>query len=588
MNIEIQKSASLEIFTDRFRIANIFHVAAAIACGTIALGMAIYAIKGGSADGWAWFKLLLSAGLVGVAAIHLSWAARHQDFTVTPEKTPWLGGSNNAASHAYVDALLRNGMPTNTPHPGALTNFLYKKVPWLRHAPRFIDYFAAIQAERLALAVFITACFLLSAVMSWSSGWLPVIAYLFFLVTLAKIAKPTAGIFKLARGKMGAPTEEEMKGASGVGIKFTVAMTLAFAFIAFAVNLVGEPSHPLALGPVAVYTFIVLCVSIISSYWYFKALVAQTRGLDGTRTQVRETSINHIVADPSLPFLAIDSYFRSAFGEQSANAFETRRLALDTPQVDLRAKSGDFRGYRLFETSPKADSHSMPEGRIDALKQQWASEEGRYRLLLSVAGLLLLVISALVAVDLASTDSIASPRGLITQALFALALFSCAEYAFTAAHLLWQRFDFTSEVVLLDWEGKFSNETQMLKDTLNFSTGIARTGSELAKSTTFVLGSTLRVCVASVRSVCFTLADTRSPVQVVTDSAKTDEIVALFCEQLEQYKAGQKASLATQAEFKGAYIPALGDQAAGSSQARTLLVAEDADITDSDTGSERA
>lgn len=552
MNVEISPTRKLEEFPNPFAVANLFHYATALVAGIGGMWLGIVATSEG-------FEANLGASLAQVIAAvvllllglgHGAWAWRHSVFRIDPEKVSELGKTGSRTAVQYVRELMHKGVPQRPPGGHAADNLLFKVVPNLQYAPDFVHVFALLQWRRLLLASTALASFTVSMLLTMDQAIQPWVAATYLAFTFAMLVNPLGALRKLASGRLEALSTEMVSG-TGAGLR-TIAL-LVVAPLGFRVASRFVESSVLDLGPMGIYAGVVLGVAVLASFLYFMALVAQTRAYDGTRANGLERKVQHQEAEPHLPFAEIDRHLRETYGEYSSNQLRVREL--NRFQSEFKATPGDheFKGFRVIETQPFANAAKAPSGTMAALAEALGDPKDRYLVAQGVLGLALVAIAvgACFRIDELLLEM---PRaGYGSFAIFIAALLSAAEFCFSSAHELWQRFEFKSELVWVDLDCRYRNTTQTLRDLNPSDFGHVRTGSEMQKNVTTLLGGDYRVWVASVQSVSFSIDSYRGALAVHALPANAEAIAVLFEQVFQEQRESRLKVVGAQAVAKQAY-----------------------------------
>jgi hypothetical protein len=294
-------------------------------------------------------------------------------------------------------------------------------------------------------------------------------------------------------------------------------------------------------------------VSLLIGGLSFMALVKQTRGMAATRARIDEKTMGMFQADVLLPFARLDSWIRARLGEQSAYKLPTRRLFTAEPLVDRHTASGNFSGARLEESVPKASFGEAGDSYVDAFRNSVSSEQHRPLVMLDAMGFAL-VISMVVMIFVLVNGIVDSKTGFITTyVIFILGLFAAAEHAFSAAHQMWMRFEFVSEVVSVKFDGSYSNDQQVLRDQMQTHIGIPRVGSEFISTQTAVRSASIKVSYFTIKSVCFELDGTRHPMEISAKEDANKEVLDIFERAFNEFREGRESMLRDEVRAKAAY-----------------------------------
>jgi hypothetical protein len=142
---------------------------------------------------------------------------------------------------------------------------------------------------------------------------------------------------------------------------------------------------------------------------------------------------------------------------------------------------------------------------------------------------LLFAVFVITVVAITAPSNAGEPRQMLLAVVTALGFLSAAEYGFTAAHLLWQRFEFVSEVIWIKYFGGINVSDRQISDKVVVQAGTQSTASGMRSRLAEISGPTLSVSHFTVRSVCYTLNDVRIATDIVIhpDTARAIEAVIL-------------------------------------------------------------
>jgi hypothetical protein len=391
--------------------------------------------------------------------------------------------------------------------------------------------------------------------LTWKSPGQPAIALAYFIFISYWIARPTSGLVRLVRGSLDVPSKEYKASTRSSGTTMVILLMIAPLISRLVLRLFGAKLEAWDIAPVLTpfFCIVLLVASLLTGILSFLALVKQVKDLSGTRARLDEKTSGMFQADVQLPFTRLDSWMRSNLGEHSSYKLPTRRLFVLDPVVEKTSLNGAFKGVRLEESIPKASFGDPTDSFFEAFVNAWRSDRHRPLVLLDVLGLIL-IIAMLTMTVLLIKGVVDSHTGFITTyIIFVLGLFAAAEHAFSAAHQLWQRFEFISEVVSVKFEGTYSNDTQVIRDQMSSDVGILRVGSEYVSTVTLVRGSSLKVSRFTIKSICFQIDEIRYPVDISARVDGNQEVIDIFDNAFNEYKEGREQILRDEARSKAAY-----------------------------------
>ncbi len=557
MNTEINASRGIEEFPNPFKVANFFHWATVFAVAMVAMWLGIEATSA-TAEATpieSVVKMLSTIFLLLVAILHGAWAMKYSYFAIAPNNIGLLGGAHPDTPVDFMERLIVNGIPMKDPPKNTLANFLYRKVPNLRYVPELIRAYAFLHWVRSLLAAATLLSFAAAMMLTWGRPGQPAIALAYFIFISYWIARPTSGLVRLVRGSLDVPEKEYKASTRSSGTTMLILLVIAPLISRLVLRLFGDKLESWNIAPVLTPTFclILLLASLLTGIFSFLALVRQVKDLSGTRARLDEKTLGMFQADVQLPFTRLDSWVRSNMGEHSTYKLPTRHLYTLDPNVDKNASNGSFRGARLEESIPQASFGDPTDSVFEAFMNAWRSSRHRPLVLLDILGFALLL-GMLTMTVLLIKGVVDSQTGFITTyIIFVLGLFAAAEHAYSAAHQLWQRFEFVSEVLSVKFEGTYSNDTQVVRDQMSSEVGVLRVGSEYVSTLTLVRGATLKVSRFNIRSICFQIDEVRYPVDISARVDGNHEVIEIFDNAFSEYRQGREQILRDEARAKAAY-----------------------------------
>jgi hypothetical protein len=557
MNTEINASRGIEEFPNPFKVANFFHWATVFSVAMVAMWLGVEATSA-TAEATpieSVVKMLSTIFLLIVAILHGAWAMKYSYFAIAPNNIGLLGGAHPDTPVDFMERLIVNGIPIKDPPKNTLANFLYRKVPNLRYVPELIRAYAFLHWVRSLMAAATLISFLAAMALTWKSPGQPAIALAYFIFISYWIARPTSGLVRLVRGSLDVPSKEYKASTRSSGTTMVILLMIAPLISRLVLRLYGDKLQAWDIAPVLtpIFCMVLLLASLLTGILSFMALVRQVKDLSGTRARLDEKTLGMFQADVQLPFTRLDSWMRSNLGEHSAYKLPTRRLFVLDPQVEKTSSNGAFKGSRLEESIPRASFGDPTDSFFEAFGNAWRSDRHRPLVLLDILGWMLIV-AMLTTTVLLIKGVVDSQTGFITTyIIFVLGLFAAAEHAYSAAHQLWQRFEFVSEVVSVKFEGTYSNDTQVIRDQMSSDVGVLRVGSEYVSTLTLVRGASLKVSRFTIKSICFQIDEVRYPLDISARVDGNQEVIDIFDNAFNEYKQGREQILRDEARAKAAY-----------------------------------
>jgi hypothetical protein len=557
--IQINPARGAEEFPNPFAVANLFHYLALAIAGGAGMWLGVQA----TSDGIDARSLFVAIVLIFIGLLHGHRAWRDSYFAIVPEQVRPLGGKDAKESKDYVRELIETGIPISGKLDGAVANMLLRKAPGLRHAPELIQRFAISESGSGLRALALFASFAFAMVLTRGQPGQVAIAALYFLVTV-KLLRPVAAFQRIRRGsermpepvvaakvqaaKAPAASAPPARGASDLA---WLAIAVIFPLIGRVVSGVLGQVPQLALLPSSlVYvTGALLLAAIAVGALCFTAIIAQTRQLQRSKAEWSLRPLPMGKADVDMVFNRLDTHLEGVIGSTSRHRLPAFPLTSGNPGIPASG-AGQFHGWRVLESA--VESSLGPSG--GSVRERTVAASGdrmqRPMLLLDMLGIVLFAAGVVLLYRFAVASSMGSRFALLVTGAGFLA---AAEQAFATAHLLWQRFEFLSEVVWVEMKGGYKVEQQVLRDQLVAETGIVRTGSETTSMRPTVSGVELKISCFTVRSVCFSLGDTRSAMEVTTSPAVADALARVIADSMAEFREGQKSTLREEAELKHAY-----------------------------------
>lgn len=545
MAIQINPARGAEEFPNPFAVANLFHYLALAIAGGAGMWLGVQA----TSDGIDPLGLSIAIGLIFIGLLHGHRAWRDSYFAIVPEQVWPLGGDDMKTSASYVHGLIETGIPISGKLDGAVANMLLRRAPGLRHAPELIQSFAIRQSGSGLLALAILASFLFAMVLTRGQPGQVAIAAVYFLVTL-RLLRPIAAFRRIWKGNIAALAPGLIQGAQRKNIG-----PLAFAAVGpligrAASGFLGQIPQVALLPASLVYaTGALLLAAVVVGALCFVAIIAQTRQLQRSKADWTLQPLPMGKADMDMVFNRLDTHLEGVIGSTSRHRLPARKLSRKDPAIP-ESGSGPFSAWRILESAVEsslgATGGSLGERTVAASSDRLQ----RPMLLLDMLAIVLFAAGVLLLYRFAEASTLGTAFAFfVTGAGFIAA----AEHAFATAHLLWQRFEFLSEVVWVEMKGGYKVEQQVLRDQLVAETGIIRTGSETTSMRPTVSGVELKISCFTVRSVCFSLEDQRSAMEVTSSPERAAALARVIADSMAEFREGQKATLREEAELKHAY-----------------------------------
>jgi hypothetical protein len=227
-----------------------------------------------------------------------------------------------------------------------------------------------------------------------------------------------------------------------------------------------------------------LVCALLATFCFGMALKAQLQGAPQAVGSARVIDTLNINVHPSKLMEELDRTMMAGWFQQIPN----RRYAHAEPVVE--GQNGSFNAELLEETQPRPRERSTAQGVADA----FGTPEFRWLALLSALFVLLTALGTLAA--LRFVDNLLHARDLSTSVGYSISLLTVAFFCWRAAHVLWGRFDFVSEVTWVELQGSFESAR------LNMGNQISDR-MQSSKSVINIEAMTLRVWASELDSVIF-------------------------------------------------------------------------------------
>lgn len=397
--------------------------------------------------------LLVGALLIGIGATMLGLMAAHLRF--------WFGrdrpGNLDSAKH-IADILRQRALAFPEPK-GALNGLLYSWIPDLIFSPMPLQRMAQRQFRNALtmVALFISLCVAIvgGKVGMGADAW-------------ARVADWVGLIYLLIAGyllfdKLGFAATEQ---AGGVLQRNGLVFLIVFSIIGpLFLSLVARSLPPLSWLPIYPHIFVMLLMAIVIYSVFLFAVLRQTNAAPQTEVSMEQQAWS-INCQPGLIMGEFDRVMQDNWREKIPN----RVYWHQTPEIDLRKAAGNFHGGAVEETQPM-----MPLRQPLALGV--ALRSPRHELLVTLDGIG--VLCFLVAAAGLFMYGLSAGQGAGgTALLYGLSFLTLGSYALRAAHRLWKRFDFESEIVWIEMEGSYvsakMDHGNMLNDTIKTSSSVVQ------------------------------------------------------------------------------------------------------------------
>lgn len=421
--------------------------------------------------------MLLGLWLFGTAFTQLNFyfgRNRPVNLDWAPEIATGQDGDSQAAQ-ALKETMRQSAITYEEPR-GALNGLLYSWLPNLIFAPRRIQENAQAQFHNfLALVATLfsfSLCWLLAG-QGRASGWIGIIYAVF---SFPMIVRPMVAEGRASSG--------QVAGKAEVGRNYLVVLVLLAVLGPVVLTMLG--SRLPDLGEFSINgALLVALVSVLIGCGVFG--LALKRQLPGPPQSIGVARVADTVTMNAHPNKLIEEIDR-AMMERWFQNIPNRRYARISPEI--AGQQGRFAAEMFEETQPRPQAKRTAAGLADA----FTLPQFRWLAILTVLATLYMVVGTVFAVGTANNILGGTP---VSPTLgLASSLLAVGEFCRKAAHALWGRFDFVSELVWIEINGSFESAR------LNVGNQISG-NVQTTKNVINVESMTMRVWVSEIDSVIF-------------------------------------------------------------------------------------
>lgn len=394
---------------------------------------------------------------------------RNRPASLAPVVAADVDGDSNGAKH-YKETLRQNAISYPEPK-GALNGLLYSMMPALIFAPRVIRQAAQSQFYNfLALAATLVSflvCWLAFG-QSGAAGWIGLVYGLFAFV---QIMQPMAG-------SRGVNRDEQ------VGKGSLIVLVLLAVLGPVLLGMVAGHLPPLGQLSINGVVFVGLVCALLSCAVFGMALKNQLRAAPAAVGSARVMETVTMNAHPNKLIEELDRILMTRWYSNIPNRRYTRR----SPQVDGR--QGQFAAEMFEETQPRPQADRVAEGLGHAV----SSPRFFWLTCLTALGLAC-VVAGTIAAMLVSQHILQAEPVAGTMA-FAVSQFAVGVFCLRAAHVLWGRFDFVSELIWVDINGSYESAQMHIGNQVTSQV-------QSSKNVINIESMTMRVWVSEIDTVIF-------------------------------------------------------------------------------------
>lgn len=383
------------------------------------------------------------------------------------------------------------------PEPtGALSGLLYSHVPNLIFAPIPLQQLANRQFKNavlmLVLLASLTFALLFGRVGADDTTWQRVSQWigLIYLVYVGVILLQPSGDALAARRMRGELTIQAL------------VITIAFAIVGPVLLVMSAKflPDPRWLTPFPA-VFVVMMIALVIYALFFVSLMRYVKQPPQTSVAMQQEQWN-LNCHPNQINTELDRALQETWPEKIPN----RRYARIDAEIQPGTSAGQFSSQTIEETQPFPTTN-------ESISFSSAIADTRFVFLvaLNFVGTLLWALCAGAALAFANEVLKATPTNPQIFLLYSVAFGVLARFAFLAAHILWNRFEFNSRLLWIEMQGQF---TVARLDHGNQLTDTIRSSAQAIK----IEAMTFRIWCANITSVTFGKDSARTIVAMAGDS----------------------------------------------------------------------
>ena len=447
--------------------------------------------------------LLLGIGLMARAFTRLRYFfGRNRPDSLAPVVPLDIDG-DSATAGVYKETLRQNAITYPEPK-GALNGLLYSWLPNLIFAPNVIQLAAQTQfynfLSLLATAISFLFCWMLFG-RTATNGWIGLIygAFAFVQIVRPMTKKATVNPANVSAG-VG-------KEAANVGVGGLVLLITLAVLGPVILGMAGSHLPDLLDVSINGVLLLALACALLGCAAFGLALKNQLQAAPQAIGSARVTETLTMNAHPNKLIEELDRILM----ERWFNRIPNRRYTHRSPSVS--GQQGKFSAEIFEETQPRPQP-----GRI-AASIGHALSTPQFFWLTCLTGLatLFLIIGAIAAVLVCR--HILADDAFITLLAFAVSQIAVGMFCYGAAHILWGRFDFVSELIWVDISGSYESANVNLGN--QFSGNV-----QTSKSVINIESMTMRVWVSEIDTVIFGKDEARQLTGMRGLQATADEMAA--------------------------------------------------------------
>ncbi|MDR2874944.1 MAG: zinc ribbon domain-containing protein [Methylobacillus sp.] len=419
--------------------------------------------------------LLLSIGLFARAFSQLRYFfGRNRPDSLAPPLENNKSGDTPDANF-YKETLRQNAISFREPK-GALNGLLYSWLPNLIFAPIVVQRTAQTLFHNFLSLTVTCISFLLCWLMfgqGESSAWIGLVYAAF---AAPQVLRP---MMKQPGKNSGSVTETAQVGSGGLVVLIVLAV-LGPVILALA-----APHLP-NLGQLSINTAlaVALICALIGCIVFGAALRNQLHPAPQIVGSARETDTVTMNAHPNKLIEELDRILMEKWYSRIPNRKYTRRLPI------VEGQQGQFTAEIFEETQPRPQSNRAVTGIGHAL----STPRFRWLTLLTGLAFVYLCMGAFAALLMERNILAGEPSSM--TAAYALSLIAVSLFCYRAAHILWGRFDFISELIWVEINGSFESGRVNIGNQISSNV-------QTTKNVINIESMTMRVWVSEIDTVIF-------------------------------------------------------------------------------------
>jgi hypothetical protein len=419
--------------------------------------------------------LLLGIGLFARAFTQLRYFfGRNRPMSLAPEVAHGQSGDSRIAAE-YKETLRQNAIAFKEP-AGAINGLLYSWLPHLIFAPHVIQESAQTQFFNF-LSLLVT---LISFLFCWllfgqgaAHGWIGIIygGFAFF-----QIIRPITSHVR--------PTTTGISETAHIGIGSLIILIILAILGPIVLGLMSSTLPALENVSINGVVFLGLICALAGSCVFGLALKSQLQAPPQTIGVTHILDTLTINAHPNKLIEEVDRILQSSWFSTIPNRKYTRR------EPEINGQQGQFTAEIFEEIQPRPQQNRVAENLHHAL----STERFFWLTCLTILALGYFILGTFAAIFLA--QKILDGVPVWTMITFTISEFAVGLFCYRTAHMLWGRFDFTSELIWIEIAGSFESANVKIGNPLT-------SNIQTTKNVINIENMSLRIWVAEIDTVIF-------------------------------------------------------------------------------------